>query len=120
MAISTPGNVAIAPSWNKLVDSISPEFGSSKTKTYVNQLHSNRTDALTLEEMSPIIDTLNKFFEVLDADLRLQVHQDTKRLMTQFISTKDQRVLKEFPPEAFLDMVARIRAYIGSILDEKA
>lgn len=74
----------------------------------------------TNEELLPITKELNKFMTYLNADIQFSLHEKTKQLMVKVVDIKEQKVLREFPPEDFLDMVANIREYIGILLDKKA
>ncbi len=71
-------------------------------------------------KMQSITDTLNKFMAQWSADLQFSFHKETGSLMVKFVDIKHNKVLKEFPPEEYLDMVANIRKYIGTMVDEKA
>jgi flagellar protein FlaG len=75
------------------------------------QLNSNDFKVMTQE--------MNKFLQLLDADLQFILHEGTKQLMVQVVDTKDQKVLKEFPPHELLDTMAKIRDYVGLLLDKK-
>lgn len=72
------------------------------------------------DEVKEMTDAMNKFMQSLNADLQFAMHQRTQRLMVQLVNSKDNKVLKEFPPKEFLDMIAKIRDYVGAILDKKA
>ncbi len=63
---------------------------------------------------------LNKIMQLVNADLRFTLHEETQRLIVQLVDSKDQKVLKEFPPHELLDTLAAIRNYIGVLLDKKA
>jgi len=71
------------------------------------------------EELSAVSEVLNKFMSSLNADLQFVVHDKTKQLMVQLVDEKQQKVLKEFPPHEFLDTIAKIRDYVGVLLDRK-
>lgn len=62
---------------------------------------------------------LNKIMQLVNADLRFTLHEETQRLIVQLVDSKDQKVLKEFPPHELLDTLAAIRNYIGVLLDKK-
>lgn len=76
--------------------------------------------SLSQEEMRELTAALNKFFSSLNADLQFSIHEKTNSLMVQMVDPKKQQVIKEFPQHEFLDMVARIREYVGALLDKKA
>jgi len=55
----------------------------------------------------------------MTAELRFKLHVKTGELMVQLVSEKDQKVLREYPPEEFLDMIAKIRDFVGMLLDKR-
>ncbi len=63
---------------------------------------------------------LTKLMQLMNADLQFEVHEETKSLMVKLVDVKTQKVLKEFPPHEFLDMIAKIRHYVGVLLDKQA
>ena len=77
-------------------------------------------ESMGQDALDPIAQQLNKFMDELNADIQFTLHQKTNQLMVQVVDTKDQKVLREFPPKEFLDTVANIREYIGILLDKKA
>ncbi len=71
------------------------------------------------KKMDSITETLNKFMTQINADIRFALHKETNFLMVKFVDVKNNKVLKEFPAEEYLDMIANIREYIGTMIDEK-
>lgn len=66
------------------------------------------------------IESLNKFMDLMTADIRFTMHEKSNRLMVQLVSEKDQTVLREYPSKEFLDMIANIREFVGVLTDKKA
>ena len=79
-----------------------------------------KKEAENQEQVKPTIEALNNFLEFMSADIRFQIHEKTQRVFVQLISEKDHRVLRQYPPKEFLDMVASIREFVGIFLDKKA
>lgn len=75
---------------------------------------------LSRDELSEISQELNKFMQLLNANIQFALHEKTQRLMVQVVDTKEQKVLKEFPPHESLDTIAKIRDYVGFLLDKRA
>ena len=73
----------------------------------------NRDDAANMTA------EMNKFMQLLNADIKFVLHEKTKTLMVQVVDSKDHKVLKEFPPHELLDTKAKIKDYIGLILDKR-
>lgn len=72
------------------------------------------------EAVTKVSEEMNSFMESLNTDIRFSIHDKTKMMMVQVVDIKGQRVLKEFPAHEFLDTVAKIREYVGILLDKKA
>ena len=72
------------------------------------------------KDLTPVTEAMNKFMEIMNANLEFSVHEKTHRLMVRLVDVKTNTILKEFPPHEFLDTIAKIQAYVGAILDKKA
>ncbi len=75
---------------------------------------------LEADDLQPFFAGFNKFFQMMNVDLQFSLHEKTQRLMVKLVDVKENKVLKEFPPEEFLNMVARIQEYVGVLLDKRA
>lgn len=75
------------------------------------------SDRDKLEAMSA---EMTKFMQLANSDIQFQLHEETKKLIVQVVDTKTNTVLKEFPPHEFLDTIAKIREFVGFLLDKKA
>ena len=73
----------------------------------------------TAEELKSMSYAMNRFVEMLTSDLKFEVHDKTHEIMVKFVNTKTGEVLKEYPPKEYLDMIARIRDYVGMVIDKK-
>ena len=73
----------------------------------------------TAEELKTMSHAMNRFVEMLTADLKFEVHDKTHEVLVKFVNTKTGEVLKEYPPKEYLDMIARIRDYVGMMIDKK-
>jgi len=88
-------------------------------KTVAKREYKTKTD-FTNDELLPITQQLNKFMTYLNADIQFSLHEKTQRLIVRVVDVKENKVLREFPPEEFLDTIANIREYVGVLLDKKA
>ena len=52
--------------------------------------------------------------------LRFRVHEATGRIWVQVIDQQTNEVVREIPPERYLDLVARIWELVGLLVDERA
>lgn len=72
-----------------------------------------------VDNLEGSIDKMSKAMEALNADIRFTLHEGTGRLIVQVVNITNDEVIKEFPPKEFLDTQAKIKEYIGLLLDLK-
>ncbi|HEY8498886.1 MAG TPA: flagellar protein FlaG [Limnochordales bacterium] len=65
-------------------------------------------------------DLLNAILAESRRQLKFHVHEATGRIWVQVIDSRTQEVIKEIPPERYLDLVARIWELVGILVDERA
>lgn len=63
---------------------------------------------------------LNRLLEESPRRLKFNVHEGTGRIWVQVIDLETNEVVKEIPPERYLDLVARIWELVGLLVDEHA
>ncbi len=78
------------------------------------------TKQLSESELAKVTDEINTFMESMNTDIHFVLHNKTNELMVQVQSGKNHKVVKEFPAHELLDAVARMRDYIGALVDKKA
>ncbi|MZP29277.1 flagellar biosynthesis protein FlaG [Heliobacterium undosum] len=71
-------------------------------------------DALTKK-----MEETNAFLQSINTDLRFRWHEKAEQLMVEVYDHRNDKVLKTFPPKEFLDTLAKIRDYVGSLIDKK-
>lgn len=72
------------------------------------------------EELREAVDKINKTAVIFDRSLRFQVHEATHRTMVSVVDTINDKVIRQIPEEEVLDLVAKMKDYIGLIFDKKA
>jgi flagellar protein FlaG len=73
---------------------------------------SNNTDAL-----KKAVDTINK--KMSNSVAQFGIHDATNRVTIKIVDKETKKVLKEFPPEETLDMIAKVWELAGIMVDEK-
>ncbi|MDD4601163.1 MAG: flagellar protein FlaG [Negativicutes bacterium] len=106
---SQPELVGKKTDYDKLGQGSSAEKATEREKKPLNK-----------EDLSELTYEMNKFLEMINSDIQFSMHEKTQRLIVRVIDTRDNRVLKEFPPHEMLDTIAKIREYVGLLLDKKA
>ena len=91
-----------------------------ESKQKIAEAATQDKDGKEKEVVENTVESLNKFMDLMTADIRFSMHQKSNRLMVQLVSVKDQSVLREYPSKEFLDMIANIRDFVGILTDKKA
>lgn len=69
-------------------------------------------------------DKIKKAIEKMNAQLpnaeaKFGIHEATNRVMIKLVDKDTQEIIKEFPPEKTLDMIAKCMELAGVLVDEK-
>ena len=70
-------------------------------------------------EVRSVVSQLNELVQSLNRKLRFSVHEGSGRMKVTVMSSDSEKVIREIPPEEFLDMISKIDEAIGMIFDEK-
>jgi flagellar protein FlaG len=79
----------------------------------------NKEKKLNKKDVENITDGLNDFMQSINTDIRFVLHPKLEELMVQVVDTHSNKVLRESPPKEILDTLARIRDFVGALLDKK-
>lgn len=79
----------------------------------------DETSHLRKEDIENITEGLNDFMQSINTDIKFVLHQKTDTLMVQVVDMEKHKVLREAPPKELLDVLARIRDFVGALLDKK-
>ena len=71
------------------------------------------------ESIEKAIGKLTRATQYVDKRLKFTIHEDSERMQVLVIDSLSQEVIKEIPPEEFLNIVAHIREMVGLLLDER-
>ena len=123
----TSGQVAKSPVQERLPGQPQDGVGGeSKTQSVLQQQASavqatQQTEQKKIQpdETRKAIAAVNKFLDYMTADLRFKYNEKVNIMQVQLVSEQNQKVLREYPPKEFLEMVANIREAIGMFLDKK-
>lgn len=83
----------------------------------------NNFDDEQIKELEKIANTaakeLNKLADVFNRTVKFIVHNESGRIKTEVINTETKEIIREIPSEEILDMVSKLKSYVGTIIDEK-
>ena len=69
------------------------------------------------EKVKKAVEQLNK--NMPHSEAVFGIHDETNRVMIKIVDKDTKEVIKEFPPEKTLDMIAKIWEMAGILVDEK-
>lgn len=61
---------------------------------------------------------LKEMFEKVNRRLSFRLHEDSERVMVQVIDNRTNEVVREVPPEKFLNTIAKVREFVGILFDD--
>ena len=71
----------------------------------------------TNEQIKRAVEDLNK--KMKHTSCEFGIHESTNRVMIKIVDNDTKEVIKEFPPEETLDMIAKVWEVAGLMVDEK-
>ncbi|MCD6362793.1 MAG: flagellar protein FlaG [Synergistetes bacterium] len=71
------------------------------------------------QNINEAVEKLNKTLDLFDIQVRFKIHKETKDIMIKVVDMKNNKVIREIPPEKILDMVAKMMEFLGLLFDEK-
>ncbi|MCR5733855.1 MAG: flagellar protein FlaG [Lachnospiraceae bacterium] len=105
-AQAVDNKIVVVESANKAEDGSTGDNGQGK-----NEAASN-------EQIKKAVEELNKKMRQRSEAL-FGIHEETNRLTIKIVDQETKDVIKEFPPEKTLDMIAKVWEMAGIIVDEK-
>ena len=75
--------------------------------------------AITESTIDNQIDSMNDLLSTTPTSIKFNMHKDLDRIYVQVVDQQTKEVVKEIPPEEFLDMVASMLKNAGLIVDER-
>ncbi|MCR4842579.1 MAG: flagellar protein FlaG [Eubacterium sp.] len=71
----------------------------------------------TTEALKKAVDEINS--KASNSEAQFSVHEGTNRIMVKIVDKETKKVIKEFPPEKTLDMIAKAWELAGLTVDER-
>mgnify|MGYP001145868928 FL=1 len=95
------------------------EKGSSEGNGSQQQQQSMMNTQATPDQLKKMIAEMNRKINNSNEEAVFGVHEETNRIMIKILDKDTKEVIKEFPPEKTLDMIARLWEMAGILVDEK-
>lgn len=71
------------------------------------------------KELERITEELNKALNPLNTTLKFKFDDKVDELVVKVVDTKDNRVIREYPPKEALELMQKMRELIGLLFDKK-
>ena len=96
--------------------SVPPQTKQADTKTKAEfEKHT-----VSEQDTTDAIGQANKLMELFSRDLRFEMHNEAGIITISIVDRNDGKVIKKIPPDSVLDMIAKVKDMIGSLMDVKA
>ena len=97
------------------------ESGSTSTDAQSDGKNGKGEENNTLASNEQLKEAIAKFNKSLTANTEavFGIHEKTQRVMIKIIDKDTKKVVREFPPEKTLDMLAKMWEMAGILVDEK-
>lgn len=91
----------------------SVQFADTSSK----QTGKDEEQSVSSAQIKKAIDDINK--KANNSEAIFGIHEETNRVTIKIVDRSTKEVIKEFPPEKTLDMIAKVWEVAGLLVDEK-
>lgn len=118
-AVPYQGSAAVSTAAAQGVDPAAPSKGIPEVESGT---HGGKGDAgevtdLDNKKLKTAVHDLNK--RLINSEAVFGVHEKTNRIMIKIVDKTTREVIKEYPPEQTLDIIAKVWEIAGLLVDEK-
>jgi flagellar protein FlaG len=104
--------------------SISEENMAKTEQEKQNEQKLIEKEEMTNEEVQQSVKKMNQIFNTLNQKLSFEIFEDENdrskdELYVALIDKETEKVVKEIPPKEILEMRARIKEYVGMLIDKR-
>lgn len=128
MEVKSLGSISVGDLFNQVKSERSPSQdrrnveaqGSVETSSRLAE-HESRVSGRewTLDELDHAVESMNDLTMFRRTSLQFERHDVLDRTMVKVIDQQTEEIVKEIPPEEFLDMISSMLEFAGIIIDEK-
>ena len=96
---------------------ISPTYTGTAKSEDEKQNGTDSQESANMSQIKRAVDEVNR--KVKNNELIFGIHEATNRVTIKVIDKSTKEVLREFPPEQTLDMIAKVWELAGIMVDER-
>ena len=112
--VSTPEQTAYV---DPVTVSVAKVENDDEKNAGTDDAQDNKQQQAANEKIRKAVEKLNK--NMPQSEAVFGVHDETNRVTIKIVDKDSKEVIKEFPPEKTLDMIAKVWELAGIIVDEK-
>lgn len=86
---------------------------------FASQLKTEEQNPLPAEKAKKMTESINRFMETTNTNLRFQYHEDLKEYYVTIVDSKTNELVKEIPSKKLMDIYAAMRDFLGLMVDHK-
>ncbi|PSL48604.1 flagellar protein FlaG [Salsuginibacillus halophilus] len=117
-SISLPSNQTTASKTKQQSAEEPPKQQDTMAAQIRETVREGKEQAVDREELQDKVDGMNGFLEANFTDLKFEMHDDLERTYVQVVERSSEEVVREVPPEKFLDMQAAMLENVGLLVDK--
>ncbi|WP_394188496.1 flagellar protein FlaG [Paenisporosarcina quisquiliarum] len=84
-----------------------------------SQPSQEQENPLPAEKAKKMTESINRFMETTNTNLRFQYHEDLKEYYVTIVDSKTNELVKEIPSKKLMDIYAAMRDFLGIMVDRK-
>ncbi len=84
-----------------------------------SQAKQDEQNPLPAEKAKKMTESINRFMETTNTNLRFQYHEDLKEYYVTIVDSKTNELVKEIPSKKLMDIYAAMRDFMGLMVDHK-
>jgi flagellar protein FlaG len=105
------------------VESTTPDGGVAVAEVQAvsvqNEQQSGEERQLPVEKAQQMTDSMNKFLESVNTQLRFKLHNELKEYYVTIVDSKTDEVVREIPSKKLMDIYAAMKEFVGLLIDRK-
>ncbi|WP_419961339.1 flagellar protein FlaG [Psychrobacillus sp. BM2] len=116
----TDSVVNIPPNSTVITTDVESVVSTSTQSDYIPiSKESAEQEYLPAEKAKKMTDSMNRFMESTNTNLRFQYHEELQEYYVTIVDSKTDEVVKEIPSKKLMDIYAAMRDFLGILVDHK-
>lgn len=99
------------------VDITTAAIAATESKSDQENKGQSQQQQANPDQIKKAVERLNK--QMTNSEALFGIHDETNRVTIKIVDKQTKEVIKEFPPEKTLDMIAKVWELAGILVDEK-